>query len=50
MTRILRDINELTLLCLCAGSGIAASIASLCFKWSAYKGTVSDTLATMLCA
>ncbi|RAH55102.1 hypothetical protein BO85DRAFT_452005 [Aspergillus piperis CBS 112811] len=30
--------------------GIAASIASLYFKWSAYKGTVSDTLATMLCA
>ncbi|KAL4905010.1 hypothetical protein BDW74DRAFT_185450 [Aspergillus multicolor] len=30
--------------------GIAASIASLYFKWRAYKGMVSDTLATMLCA
>ncbi|PWY88423.1 hypothetical protein BO70DRAFT_394133 [Aspergillus heteromorphus CBS 117.55] len=30
--------------------GIVASIVSLYFKWEAYTGAVSDTLATMLCA
>ncbi|KAK1141314.1 hypothetical protein N8T08_009221 [Aspergillus melleus] len=30
--------------------GIAASIASLYFKYRAYKGATSDTLSTMLCA